>query len=348
VKPDVIIHSGFEYAIWASVGEALGVPVVRYDLQPNYPSAEISFFKKEDGAIPKCLNKWTYETFNKQAIAKPQRPRALELRALAGLSATTHKDGSPLTLPPDLPELCAMSPSFIPQPADWPEFKEMCGYWTVPPDAGYVPPTELSNFLADGPPPVYVGFGSMKGNPDFCRKLSTMAIVALEKANLRGILLGGWAGLTAQVLDTTTAEGQRLSSYASTHILELPSCPHTWLFPRCSAVIHHGGAGTTSAGLFAGKPTIICAVSSDQPWHGSLVAKKMLGGYAGPIGKVTGESLGALLVKVLADQSIAESVAQMEARLAAEDGTLNAHKAIEKAIASFPYPWPTAKSGGEV
>jgi UDP:flavonoid glycosyltransferase YjiC (YdhE family) len=63
---------------------------------------------------------------------------------------------------------------------------------------------------------------------------------------------------------------------------------------------------------------------------------------------VTGESLGALLVKVLADQSIAESVAQMEARLAAEDGTLNAHKAIEKAIASFPYPWPTAKSGGEV
>ena len=285
-KPDVIVHSGFAYAIWASVGEALGIPAVRYDLQPNYPTSEISFFKKEDGSLPKCLNKLSYQLFNKSAIANAQRPRALHLRALAGLSLTNHEDGSPLTLPPDLPELCAMSPSFIPQPGDWPQFKEMCGYWMMPP-ADFEPPEALAAFLQRGSPPVYIGFGSMKGNPAFCKKLSTMAIAALERANVRGILLGGWAGLTAQVLDTSTAEGQRLSAYASANILELPSCPHDWLFPRCAAVVHHGGAGTTAAGMHAGKPTIICAIASDQPWHGSLIAKKQLGGYAGPIGKVS-------------------------------------------------------------
>ena len=342
-KPDVIIHSGFAYAFWASVGEALGVPVIRYDLQPNYPTAEISFFKQEDGKIPQCLNKLAYTAFNKSGIANAQRPRAMELRALAGLSATSHKDDSPVALPPDLPELCPMSPTFVPQPSDWPDFKEMCGYWIMPPTTDFKPSTELAAFLAAGSPPVYVGFGSMKGNPDFCKKLSTVAITALAKAKVRGILLGGWAGLTAQVLDQSSEEGQRLSTYAAENVFELPSCPHDWLFPRCACVVHHGGAGTTAAGMLAGKPMIICAITSDQPWHGSLIAKKQLGGYAGPIGKVTGDGLGDLLVTVLADAVIAENAAQMGQKLSTEDGTLNAIKTIERAIASFPYPWPTQR-----
>lgn len=342
-QPDVILHAGFAYAFWASVGEALGVPVVRYDLQPNYPTSEIGFFKKPNGSIPKCLNKLSYTLYNRSAISKAQMPRAMALRELAGLPAATHRDGSPLVLPPDLPELCAMSPSFIPQPTDWPEYKEMVGYWTMKPDQHFAPPKELRNFLQGGTPPAFIGFGSMKGNPAFCKRLSTMAIAALARAKLRGVLLGGWAGLTAEVLDTATEQGAALAAYARAYIFELPSCPHDWLFPRCSAVVHHGGAGTTAAGLIAGRPTIICSVSSDQPWHGSLIAQKQLGAYAGPVGTVSGEALGALLVKVLADPLIAEQVADVSTRLAAEDGPLNTHKAIEHAIDTFPYPWPTKK-----
>lgn len=342
-RPDVILHAGYEFAVWSSAGEALGIPVVRYDLQPNHPTAEIGFFKKEDGSLPSCLNKFAYQAFNKNAIAKPQRPRALELRALAGLSPTTHRDGSPLVLPPDVPQLCAMSPAFVPQPSDWPELKVMTGYWMMPPTAGYEPPAQLAGFLQAGDAPVYIGFGSMKGNADFCRKLSTMAIAALEHAKMRGVLLGGWAGLTARVIDTNTDEGSRLAAYASANVLELDACPHDWLFPRCAAVVHHGGAGTTSVGLRAGRPTIICAVTSDQPWHGSLIAKRRLGLYAGMMSTVTGPSLGALLLQVMTDPTIAENVAAMGKTLAAEEGTLRTHELIERAIATYHYPWPTSK-----
>ena len=71
-----------------------------------------------------------------------------------------------------------------------------------------------------------------------------MSIKALKIAGKRGILLGGWAGLTAEVLDTATEEGKALKDYAAANIFELPSCPHDWLFARCAAVVHHGGAGT--------------------------------------------------------------------------------------------------------
>ncbi len=156
---------------------------------------------------------------------------------------------------------------------------------------------------------------------------------------LRVPLIAG--AIPAQVLDLSTDEGQQLAAYAKAHVLELASCPHDWLFPRCAAVVHHGGAGTTSAGLRAGRPTIICAVTGDQPWHGSLVAKKRLGLYAGPMGTVTASGLGELLKQAVADPTIAKNVSDMSKALAAEDGTLRMHEFIERAIATFPYPWPT-------
>ena len=78
----------------------------------------------------------------------------------------------------------------------------------------------------------------------------------------------------------------------------------------------------------------------DQPWHGSLIAKKKLGLYAGAISKVSGERLAELLKQVVADPEIASHVAAMSARIGAEDSALEAHRAIERAIASFKYPWP--------
>lgn len=343
-KPDVILHAGYEYGIWASVGEALGVPVVRYDLQPVISTSKIGFFKKENGKIPSCCLPWTYWLYNKSAISKAQRPRATELRKLAGLSLETHKDGSKLELPPDLPQMCAMSPSFIEQPSDWPAFKDMTGYWQMPSATNYSPPAELTAFLKAGAPPVYIGFGSMKGNPDFCKKLSTMSISALARSKQRGVLLGGWAGLTAQVLDTSTEAGKALAKYAAENIIELQSCPHDWLFPHCAAVVHHGGAGTVAAGLTAGKPTIVCAIFSDQPWHGSLIAQKKLGLYAGMIGTLSGEQLGDMLARMLADPEIKANCEAIGARITAEDGTGNAAKAIDRALTEFKYPWPTKKA----
>ena len=112
----------------------------------------------------------------------------------------------------------------------------------------------------------------------------------------------------------------------------------------------HGGSNPRRAAASAHNiPVFEPALwTADQPWMGSLVGKKRLGGYAGPIGKVTGESLGKLLVKVLADTVVAENVATISKALSAEDGALNMHKFIERAIESFKYPWPTTTSTKEV
>jgi sterol 3beta-glucosyltransferase len=337
-KPDVILHAGFEYGIWASLGEALGVPVVRYDLQPVYPTSEIGFFKKPNGSLPSCFNWLSYLMYNKFAIAKAQRPRAMELRQIAGLSLTAHSDGSKLQLPPNLPQMCAMSPFFIPQPSDWPAFKEMTGYWFMP-AGNYTPPGELTAFLKSGPPPLFIGFGSMKGYDEFCKQLSTMAITALANSKQRGILLGGWAGLTAKVLDTSTTDGKALADYAAANIFELPGCPFDWLFQQCAAVVHHGGAGTVAAGLVAGKPTIVCSIFSDQPWHGSLIEQKKLGLYAGPVGKLKGATLGAMITRMLADDEIKANCEAIGASLSTEDGTGNAAKFIDRSFSGWKYPW---------
>eukprot|EP00929_Paragymnodinium_shiwhaense_P032837 TRINITY_DN18143_c0_g1_i15.p1 TRINITY_DN18143_c0_g1~~TRINITY_DN18143_c0_g1_i15.p1 ORF type:complete len:331 (-),score=43.53 TRINITY_DN18143_c0_g1_i15:613-1605(-) len=190
-KPDVILHAGYEYGIWASVGEALGVPVVRYDLQPCYPTRKIGFFKKENGKIPLCCSGLAYWAYNKNGISKPQRSRAMKLRKLAGLSLEKHRDGSKLELPPDLPQMCPMSPSFIEQPSDWPAFKEMTGYWQIQSATGYSPPPELTTFLKAGPPPVYIGFGSMKGNPDFSLHHGNHRAGAFEAEGCSARRLGG-------------------------------------------------------------------------------------------------------------------------------------------------------------
>jgi sterol 3beta-glucosyltransferase len=73
-----------------------------------------------------------------------------------------------------------------------------------------------------------------------------------------------------------------LIAYAEVHIFELPAAPHTWLFPKCGAVVHHGGAGTLAAGLKAGCPTVICPFIFDQQYFGGLVTDNKLGLMTSP------------------------------------------------------------------
>ena len=148
------------------------------------------------------------------------------------------------------PLFYAYSPSVIPRPADWPDRIHVTGFWFSDPPAGWKPPSDLVAFLESGPPPVYVGFGSMpSGSAEDTLKL---ILKALELSHQRGILLSGWAGI---------GEERKLPEYA----FGIESVPHSWLFPRMSAVVHHGGAGTTGAGLRAGVPSVVTPFVADQP-----------------------------------------------------------------------------------
>jgi UDP:flavonoid glycosyltransferase YjiC (YdhE family) len=153
------------------------------------------------------------------------------------------------------PYLYGFSEHVVPRPTDWPAGHRVSGYWFLDQDSPWEPPGSLADFLASGPPPICMGFGSMTG--DVARRMLRLSLEAIGKTDERAVLLGGWA------------EAERLGS--SDQILTLTAAPHDWLFPRVSAVVHHGGAGTTAAGLRAGRPTLVIPFYADQPFWGRRV-----------------------------------------------------------------------------
>merc|ERR1740120_139831 len=125
---------------------------------------------------------------------------------------------------------------------------------------GEVDRQRLEEFLARGAPPVYMGWGSMI----VPASVTGLAVRALRQAGLRGVILGGWAGLGAQMLEPEL-DREELEKYAADSVLFMQSAPHEWLFPRCIATVHHGGAGTVAAALRSGVPTVITPCFGDQP-----------------------------------------------------------------------------------
>jgi len=121
---------------------------------------------------------------------------------------------------------------------------DICGFFfREPPD--YTPPPALASFLAKGSTPVYIGFGSIV--IDDPEQLNAVLVEAVRSVGVRAVISKGWSKLGGAVAGTT-AEGD---------VFYLGDCPHEWLFKHVSAVVHHGGAGTTACGLLNGRPTTI-------------------------------------------------------------------------------------------
>src|SRR5690606_32543398 len=140
----------------------------------------------------------------------------------------------------------------------------------------------------------------------------------------RGVLATGWGGLA--------------STQVPDNVFVLDAAPHDWLFPRMAAVVHHGGAGTTGAGLRAGVPSVICPFFGDQPFWGRRVAS--LGVGPEPIGqkRLTAERLAAALRTVTGDAGMRERAAALGSKIRAEDGIGRAIAAIEGYASHQPVP----------
>eukprot|EP00798_Chlamydomonas_sp_ICE-L_P000632 gene632-2068_t len=152
------------------------------------------------------------------------------------------------------------SPSLVGRPKDWPSYCEVVGFINLEVNklTKYKPPKDLSDFLAAGPPPIYIGFGSLVVNNP--AKMTQQFLEAIKETGVRAIIQKGWGGLGAGM--------DKANPPAGVFLLE-GNCAHDWLFEQCSAVIHHGGAGTTATGLYAGKPTFIVYFFGDQPFWGA-------------------------------------------------------------------------------
>ena len=171
----------------------------------------------------------------------------------------------------------------------------------------------LEAFLQAGPPPVYVGFGSMAGRDP--ARLARTVVEALQAAGQRGLLAPGWGGLAPGALPPTV------------HVVG--EMPHAALFPRVKAVVHHGGAGTTHAGLRAGRPTLICPFFADQPFWGRLVHARGLGPAPIPQRRLDAPRLAAALHTLVSDAAMATRAAALGEAMRAEDGAAAAVAALE-------------------
>ncbi|MET9030420.1 glycosyltransferase [Nocardia sp. NPDC004168] len=131
------------------------------------------------------------------------------------------------------------------------------GAWIVPDDRPL--PAELSAFLDAGTPPVYVGFGSMPMRAGIARA----AIEAIRAHDRRVLLSRGWAELA--LIDNRE------------DCIAVGEANHQALFARVAAVIHHGGAGTTTAAARAGVPQVVVPQMMDQPYWARRVADLGIG-----------------------------------------------------------------------
>ncbi len=209
-----------------------------------------------------------------------------------------------------IPYTYCWSPSLVPKPKDWPGYIDVSGFIFQSPKP-YTPTEELDAFLKAGSPPVYIGFGSIVvDDPD---ALLAIVLEAVEKCQVRAIVSKGWSNLA--------------SATQPRNVLFLGDCPHDWLFQHVSAVVHHGGAGTTAAGLSYGKPTAIVPFFGDQPFWGDMIEAAGAGPTPIPHKKLTPTNL-ANAIKTCLSSEAATAAKAIADRMSTEDG-------VKAAVASF-------------
>lgn len=211
------------------------------------------------------------------------------------------------------PILYGFSPSVMAKPSDW-QNTEITGYWFLDEAPNWTPPAALLEFLQKGSPPIFVGFGSMVSrNPE---ETADLVLQAIKLTGQRAILQSGWSGLRKRDLPDT--------------VCMVDSIPHSWLFPRVATVVHHGGAGTTAAGLRAGIPSIVIPFFGDQPFWGQRSAELGVGSDPIPRKQLTAKRLAEAIHRVMNDQAMRQRAAELGTKIQAEDGVANAVARIQE------------------
>ncbi|ETS84585.1 hypothetical protein PFICI_02610 [Pestalotiopsis fici W106-1] len=205
-----------------------------------------------------------------------------------------------------IPYTYCWSPALIPKPNDWGNHIDIAGFYFLNLASNYSPEPELAAFLEAGPPPVYIGFGSIVvDDPD---GLTKKIFDAVASTGVRALVSKGWGGLGADSMGIPDG------------VFMLGNCPHDWLFQHVSAVCHHGGAGTTAAGINAGKPTIVVPFFGDQPFWGAMVAKAGAGPEPIPYKNLSAENLAEAIKTALKPETL-ERARELGEKIREEKGS---------------------------
>lgn len=312
----IIVNMNTSFGI--DIAEALGVPAIMTALQPLSSTREfpLSMYYVADDLGP-ALNKLSYTAATVQQ-GYWNLPRNKLRRELMGLDARarggvfTNTDGSPLTT------LYAYSATVSPRPHDWPKTAIVTGYWNLQDASGWEPSPAFQRFLSAGEAPVYIGFGSMPFGADRNTRILREAV---ETWGGRAVVARGWGGIDPADLPDS--------------IFPIEKAPHDKLFKYVSAVVHHGGAGTTSAGLHLGRPTFVVPQAIDQPYWGQRVYELGCGPKPVHLRRLTSGILARALADVSTNADYKRNAAEVAEMLKVEDGNGNAIKEIERTMANF-------------
>ncbi|MEX2447359.1 MAG: glycosyltransferase [Solirubrobacterales bacterium] len=302
-----------------AIAEARRIAIMPVHLSPLVPSRTFpSTFLAQRSLGP--LNRVSHQ-LPFQMLWRTQRDGLAALRRELGLAPPTRSVW-PYGIGGRYPAMLGYSPTLFPAPDDWPDWLHTVGFLRPWPELrasfGEVGvPTELDEWLAAGPPPVFLGFGSMP----VLDKEATLGTIrnALRTVGIRGVLAMGWSELIAATDD---------SLYVVSEV------DHESLLPRCAAAVHHGGAGTTAASLGAGLPTLICSVFHDQPFWGARCRKLGIGDTF-PFTRLDTRRLVEGLRNVLRPE-VAARAKEIARRMAEEDGVAAAVARIEEGNVEVP------------
>ncbi len=299
----------------SSVAEKLGIPHMYALLQPAEPTGEFPHMLVTTRSLGAIGNRLTYSSIFLVlwGVLRSRINRWRQRRfSMPPLTWRYFLDifNSPV------PRLYGFSPKVILKPPEWSDRAVISGYWFLDQTTDWHPPKALTAFLDSGPSPISIGFGSMVANDK--ETIAEICIQALIRTQQRGILLTGWGGLHYNDLPES--------------ILTVESVPHEWLFPRVAAVVHHGGAGTTAAGLRAGVPTIIVPFLTDQPFWGERVYDLGVGPKPIPRRKLTVERLADAMTDVVTNPDLRQRATELGMKIRAEDGIGNAIDVIHQVM----------------
>jgi UDP:flavonoid glycosyltransferase YjiC (YdhE family) len=321
---DVILIPTTALLLGLTAAEKLGKPIVLASLQPTIPTRFLGscllppvptwlplggFYNLSSHYL---VAEWFWQLQRKAVNRARQEVLGLPPLPLWGPSPRLFWD---------TPGLHGYSPTVIRKPPDWSEKQRLTGFWCLETGKDWQPPARLVDFLAAGPPPVCVGFGSMP-NPNV-HETTDVVVRALARAGQRGLLLTGWGGLS--------------ETAASDDVFVIGSVPHDWLFPHTAAVVHHGGAGTVAAAVRAGVPSVVVPFMGDQPFWGRRLFELGIAPNPIPRGELSVDRLADAITFATQDEALRVQAIALGRQIQAEDGVACAVEAFQQWF-SLPPP----------
>jgi UDP:flavonoid glycosyltransferase YjiC (YdhE family) len=214
--------------------------------------------------------------------------------------------------------LIPVSPAVFSPNSLWAPQHRLVGYWFAEAPERWAPTEELLAFLGAGDPPLLISLGAMSLGDQGASEMAALFINALQEVGVRA-LIQGWE---------TAFEGLSLPP----SIMNIGSLPHSWLLPKCAGLVHHGGYGTTAAGLRAGIPALVIPHIADQFYWAQRVYE--LGVGPGPIRRpaLNSSKLAGGLDALVRDAEIRSAATALGVQIRSEDGLTEAINLIEESF----------------